>query len=78
MVVKIICIVLGIILVLTAGYMVVNTIINLFNGYDLSESINTSWYNLTHLWGLIKDKTTADIIIPMANSKIAWEYAKYW
>lgn len=74
MVIKIIAIVLAAVIVITAGYMIVKTVINLFSGYNLGQAFSRSWNDIITLWGLIK-QSTADIEIPMANQYITWTYA---
>lgn len=76
MVLKVLAIIVTLVVVFAAGYMVVNSVINLFNGYSIGDAIHASWHNITHLFGLIKDKVNADIVYPMTNSNITWSYAK--
>lgn len=72
---KIVAIILAVILILTAGYIVVKGIINLFTGYNFGDAFGAAWEDVIHLWGLIKSKT-ADIEFPMANANITWDYAR--
>ena len=73
--VKILAIILAIIVVITAGYMIVDTVMGILNGKTITEAADHAWHQLTTLFGLIKEQTH-DIEFPMANSRITWEYAK--
>lgn len=73
--IKIICAILAIIMVCLIGYTVVGGVINLFHGYSIGDAFAASWHEITHLWGLIKDKINADVVYPMTNSHITWTYA---
>jgi hypothetical protein len=76
---KIIAIILAIVLVVTVGYLIVKTVINLFNGFNLGEAFGASWWDITHLWGLIKDKVQEGVQeFPMANQQITWNTARSW
>ena len=74
MALKILAAIIALVMVFLVGYMIVNSVINLFEGYPIGEAFSASWYDITHLWGIIKDKV-ADIEYPMTNSNITWEYA---
>jgi hypothetical protein len=74
--VKIIAAILAVIMILLIGYTVVAGVINLFKGYSIGDAFAASWNEITHLWGLIKEKVEADVIYPMANSNITWTYAR--
>jgi hypothetical protein len=79
MVLKILAIILAVVIIFAVGYVVVNSVINLFHGYNVGEAFSASIYDLTHLWGLIKDKTNETIQeFPMANSNITWNTARSW
>ena len=79
MVLKILAIILGVIIVFTVGYMIVNSVINLFNGYEFGDAFHASWYDITHLWGLIKDKVDETVKeFPIANVNITWNTARSW
>lgn len=74
--IKLIAVILAVILVFAIGYVVIGGVINIFHGYGVLEAFQHSAHDITHLWGLIKDKVEADIVIPMTNSHITWTYAQ--
>lgn len=74
--IKLICGILAIIMVFIIGYTVIGGVINLFHGYGIADAFIKSWSDITHLWGLIKQKVEADVEFPMANQNITWSYAR--
>ena len=80
MVLKILAIILAVVIALTVSYVIVKGIINLFNGYNFLEAFGAAARDITHLWGLIKDKTTEIIPeeFPIANKNITWSTSRSW
>lgn len=76
--VKVIAIVLAAIIIILAGYMIVNSTILVINGQTVGSAIGESWQNITHLWGLIRDAKACDNEYPMANMNIEWNTNRSW
>lgn len=74
MVIKVIALILAALIVISVGYMIVNSVILLFNGRTVGEAISESWNNLTHLFGLIKEAKAWDTEYPMTNQHISWSH----
>lgn len=73
--VKVIAVILAVIIILMAGYMVVDTVIGVLNGKSVTDAADHAWHQITTLFGLIKEQTHS-IEFPMANSRITWTYTK--